>query len=525
MKKLTYHIDIDLLVFLLLFTNVKLIVKVIAIAFIYARRFNFKFGFTLKNSRLPLFYPAIIFIAVINWVSGDIAISNYNPVFITGIFFWGMCVLAAHQVKLAVERNTEDVLFKTITAFFIINISASFIQLASIIVETGSLNPFRYQGLFQKYFISTGDFIKGISFDTSTTNAVISAFGVIYFLTKEKPVMLLLCMATLLLTASNLTNVVLLGIFMMMIFSRNRNRKSLIVVCSVMLLIFVNRVSPQNNNYVRETITAFSPGRTGLSIKWVKWKSDPTDVKPVAEKIKEQIAEEHIDGIRKFFSEMQSPNGAASAVLTRPEIPPPNIHSTTFQSRKDTTAFQHSLIDFISANSAALKLALEPFPLSHPGKVIAFQQTIHFIKEHPFRLLTGTGMGRFSSKLAFRCTALNIAGGYPAPLRYINHDFLSNHLDLYLYFYTKKRGEHSITNNPGSVYDQLLAEYGITGLMVFIIFYIGFFFKKWRNLSYGIPMLIALSALCMADYWFEQLSVIPLFEFLLFMDLKQKSSA
>jgi hypothetical protein len=71
------------------------------------------------------------------------------------------------------------------------------------------LNPFRYQGNFQKYFMGTGDYIKGISFDTSTTNAVINAFGVLYFLNRKNAAMTIACMFTLLLTASNITNLLL----------------------------------------------------------------------------------------------------------------------------------------------------------------------------------------------------------------------------------------------------------------------------------------------------------------------------
>ena len=70
-------------------------------------------------------------------------------------------------------------------------------------------------------------------------------------------------------------------------------------------------------------------------------------------------------------------------------------------------------------------------------------------------------------------------------------------------------------NSPFSVYDQLFAEYGILGLLLFAIFYLGYFLKKWKTLTYGLPILVIMCAVFFIDYWFEQLSVIVFFELLL----------
>ncbi|MGH2564862.1 MAG: hypothetical protein ACRDE5_10125, partial [Ginsengibacter sp.] len=172
-------IDWKLLIFLLLFLNVKLVVKLAAILFIYILQFNFKFGFRLRHSRLPLFYPILIIIAVINWLVYAGFTSNYNIVFCTGIGFWILSILAIHQVKLSVGKNDTATIHQTILAFFIINACVSLATYFFIVYKTGAVNPYLYQGEYQKYFISTGDYIKGISFDTSTTNAVLNAFGVV----------------------------------------------------------------------------------------------------------------------------------------------------------------------------------------------------------------------------------------------------------------------------------------------------------------------------------------------------------
>jgi len=115
-----------------------------------------------------------------------------------------------------------------------------------------------------------------------------------------------------------------------------------------------------------------------------------------------------------------------------------------------------------------------------------------------------------------------IAAGYPEKYSYLNSAFVSNHLDLYLSYFTKEDGRHSIVNNPNSVYDQLLSEYGLLGLGVFFIFYLGFFIKKSNSAAYGIPLIIFLSAIFFVDYWFEQLSIVVFFELLFFLNLKEE---
>ena len=100
---------------------------------------------------------------------------------------------------------------------------------------------------------------------------------------------------------------------------------------------------------------------------------------------------------------------------------------------------------------------------------------------------------------------------------------MANHLDLYLNFFSKRAGFHSLTNSPFSVYDQIASEYGIFGLLALFIYYFGFFASQYQLLSYGIPLLFLMAAVFFADYWFEQLSVVPFFELLLFLNIKEVS--
>ena len=156
-----------------------------------------------------------------------------------------------------------------------------------------------------------------------------------------------------------------------------------------------------------------------------------------------------------------------------------------------------------------------------PGKILALQQTADYLKTNPSHLMTGTGMGNFSSKLAFKASALDIAGYYPDKYAYIDPAFQENHLALYLSFFTKREGLHSVINTPHSVFDQMAGEYGLTGLAAFFILYILFFAKRIKKLSYGLPILVFMTGLFFTEYWFEQLSIVFLFELLMILNRKE----
>jgi len=83
LKKLKAFADWKLLLFLMLFLDVKLTVKIPAIVIIYLLQFNFKLGFSLKSSRLPLFYIIVIIIASINLV---LSLSFGDPYYLL-VFF------------------------------------------------------------------------------------------------------------------------------------------------------------------------------------------------------------------------------------------------------------------------------------------------------------------------------------------------------------------------------------------------------------------------------------------------------
>ncbi|MFA6085056.1 hypothetical protein [Mucilaginibacter sp.] len=535
-KKWKNYADWKLLVLLLLFLNVKLAIKIPAIALVYLLQFDFKFGFGLKNSRLPLFYLLIIVLALTGFVINQgYQNTNYIIVFLTGIFFWLLCILAIHQVKLSVEKQTTETLHRTLLVFFIINSICSALNLLSIVWETGAVNPYLYQGQYQKYFISTGDYIKGVTFDTSTTNAVINAIGVIYFLVRKKSVMLLVCMATLILSGSNILNIVLLLIMAIMFaFKSTREQKSMIIICLMMLVVFMAKISPQNNQYVDETLTnifeKYPKHHIQAQVKEIPIVDRPDSVL-TPDQHKEKIATLYLDSLSHaaYLKENGGkPKPVDETIVKTDEgrilIPQANIHSASYQSIKVPLAAQHPLITFIDHHKSLLPFSAKNIPVpTLPGKAIGLLQTGKFMLQNPGKILLGDGIGNFSSKLAFRATGLGFAGGFPKKYTYINREFMLNHLDLYLNFFSKNTGYHSLTNSPFSVYDQLWAEYGLLGLLAFAVCYLWFFARHYQKLTYGIPVLLLVMAVLFIDYWFEQLSILIFFELIMLLNIKETS--
>lgn len=554
-------LDILLLLFLVLLMDVKLAIKLPALVMVYAFQWNFSFGFRLNGSRLPLFYPLILVLTVVDWllVKG-LSDAHYNLVALAAILNWVACLGACHQVKLFTERQDAEVIHRTLWWFFLLNLLFSLGDLVKIIWEVKALNPYLYQGNYQKYFIRTGDYIKGLTFDTSTTNALINAFGVFYFLYRKQAWMMLGCMACLLATGSNFTNICLLGaLALVFVLKADREQKGGIILCVCMGVLFLGKVSPQNNRYTEETFgrwwsrhTASHPALPGTSRPALPNAAAGPEASVSAEQspayMDSVFARHWVDSAQGAAHEAtaqatSAQEGAAKAAAApavpvkpglavawkpKPEIPIPDINTTPYQSRADTSDGQRILLAYIDSHERDLPLASLPtLPAEGhmPGKLLALAQTGAYFKRHPGRIWMGMGAGNYSSKLAFRATGLSIAGGYPSHWTYINTDFQRGQLDLYLAYFSRPKDQHSLTNSPDSVYGQLWGEYGLVGVMLLILTYLGFFAKRLEWRGYAAPVFFLMILAFGVDYWFEQLSVLVLFELLMFTDLKGRPSA
>jgi hypothetical protein len=177
--------------------------------------------------------------------------------------------------------------------------------------------------------------------------------------------------------------------------------------------------------------------------------------------------------------------------------------------------------DFINKNYGGnIELNDSLKAIKIPGKLLSYYQTIQLSFSGVKKCLIGSGAGNFSSKLAFKLSGIidmNIDGVRGTK---INEDFKNNHLEIYCHYFSLDKAEHSAMNLPNSSFNQILGEYGFIGIILFILFYLLFFLKRFRELSYGKYLILVIVQALFIDYWFEQLSVVILFELLILLDLK-----
>ncbi|WP_114938440.1 hypothetical protein [Mucilaginibacter endophyticus] len=535
-KRWKNYADWRMLIFLLLFINVHVPFKIAALLFAYISRFNFQFGFKLRDSRLPSFYLLVFPIAVIAAIVNKNFINLYYiPVFGWALICWALALLAIHQVKLMVDETDAETIYRTLIIFFLINAVFSAANLAHIMWITKSINPYAYMGMHQRYFINTGDDVMGISFDISSTNAVLCAFGVFYFIYKRNLAMMIVCMSTLVLTYSNLISILFLLILaFIFIFKTTRNQKSMIVVALMIYIISMAKISPQNGKYLNE-VSASALRKNRPELQTVVASNTTAQANNVLsrDERRRKFAQNYLDSLstikarQERLSELDKKiKGLPLTDYGRLYIPEPNTHFAEFYNTGEMTPDRQQLLDCIAIHWAQLPLChVEPFLPALPGKVTGTIQTFDYLVVHPWQSIAGLGPGNFSSKIAFRAAGAGIRGDYPKNYIYINPAFMRYHLDLYLSFFSKNAEFRSVRNNPYSTYDQMLSEYGILGLLALIIFYIGFFARHYKKLSYGLPILMMVAGIFFLDYWFEQLSVLVVFELMLFLNLKETTSS
>lgn len=524
-----------LLLFLVLFLNVKMGIKIAVLILLLLVLRKKLVENKLLQQKFTWFYFSMIAIALLNLLINISALSTNSLVAaITGIGFWIMCIVAAAINYWFVKNIDDGKLHTTLSLFFILNALFTIGQLVYFMLDSGSINPYTYQGMNQKYFIGTGDLLRGVTLDVSTTNALLNAFAVLYFLDRHKIKLVLLCMTAMLLTASNFTNLLLLTVLLFQfIFQSNRNQKSIIVVCLLMLLTFFSKISPQNKHYLTYVWQKISDKKIDTIRPYVSpplLSSQPDSIlsaedrkKKMAMLFLDSANNEQLAKMKGMSVSNQSINELTPtpSIPAKPFIPKDNIHTETFQRKRDTSEYRRTLIEFAVSHIPAFDTSLRHTQKQKlPGKLIALKQTVHFLKQHPLKILTGAGIGQFSSKLAFRATGLQFAGGYPARFAYINNDFRDNHLNLYLNYFSKDKEVHSILNTPDSVFDQLLAEYGLAGIIVFLVFYADYFSRTVKNKSYALPLFLLTLGAFAIGYWFEQLSIVIVFELMMMINNK-----
>lgn len=529
-KEKAGQINWPLLVFLLLVLNVKLVLKIAAIliiCFINRKNISIKDFF---RQRYLYFYFSLICIGVINLLLQYKSIGKaYAATASIGLAFWMMSAVIAYQLFIIIQKDNTAKIHNTTGVFFVLHISVIFLNFLKIVLETGSVNPYTYKGFNQKYYMSTGDFITGITFDAPVTTAFICAFGLLYFLYRKQFLLSLASMAALLIMGSNFANLVLVAVFVFaFIFRSSRIQKSLIIIYAGMLIIFLAKISQKNNEHV---------GRIFYQIIDRPYDLPPvkvftlTELKKMPDSLltpedrKKKYAQNFIDSMNAIrlgadFKESENILGKKAISDTAKKN-----KDSGFYVYHETEAVKKKINRFTDFLGQMYPDRLQDslgklYNWKRPGKFIAGEQLINFYKLHHSKIILGNGIGNFSSRLAFKATMLNIAGQYPGRFKYINPDFFSNHLYLYLYFHAQEQSNHEASNTPDTVYFQLAGEYGIAGLVLLAVLYFGFFLGRTGRINSGVPILLLLAGAFFAEYWFEQFSIVVLFELLFFLNQK-----
>jgi hypothetical protein len=158
-----------------------------------------------------------------------------------------------------------------------------------------------------------------------------------------------------------------------------------------------------------------------------------------------------------------------------------------------------------------------------PFKIKSFRETIEYSTSSFKNFAFGAGAGNFSSRSAFISSG-DYVNWYPNSLIYSHKDFQDNHLAIWNYdFRNPWDNNNNTANQPFSVYNQIIGEYGFVGILIFLFFYIGFIVRKWKKLTFSKFLIISLMFYFVLDYWFEYFSVIIIFELLLLLDIKLNS--
>ncbi len=149
------------------------------------------------------------------------------------------------------------------------------------------------------------------------------------------------------------------------------------------------------------------------------------------------------------------------------------------------------------------------------GKMLSWKQTLDYLGSGAPQLIFGAGVGNFSSLLALQMAHIHgrkHSRFYERLPVYVHPAYRDRHYQIMRDVYDLPEGYHSARHMPHSFPNQLLGEYGLVGLALFVLGYAAWMF---RRVTVRGPMLfIALltAGYLWFDYLFEYLSVMVFFE-------------
>ncbi|MES2131310.1 MAG: hypothetical protein V4506_03115 [Bacteroidota bacterium] len=503
------------LLFILLITNYRFSLKIIAIIAIYIYRPNFKF----KKSGVIYFYIGIIVLAIFNLlVINNNLHYNYIMVVLSGCLIWAACLLVFHQLVLFIELNTVDKIINSIKILVFLNFLCSLYDLFKIMIITHTLNPYTLISP-PPYGISSGDLIGGVYGEMHLVNMTISSMMLIFFLYQKNFVYILFSIIPLLLTGSNFGTLISIASLGYIFIIKNENITRYYIAFSIaIVLVFYIKVTPENLSYLKNSLTKI----THQVEHKPKVKVAVSDSNQPPQKSAEDIKIEKINNY-SAYKYGKNFNNDTVYHLKQAYI---QQQQKLLRDKEDYTHYVKDSIKKAKEKDKRFEYGkLKKFDFnSKSGKLISFMQTKDLLQSNWKYFLFGAGLGSFSSRLAFITSGIvddsRVLMRIP---KYENPLFANNHEAIFRYLLFLDDEYHSVTNLPFCWYNELLGEYGIIGLILFSLFYLGFFIKKIRLLTFGKLLLVTILIFFLFDYWYQRLSVMVLFELLMLLDIKIQS--
>lgn len=152
-------------------------------------------------------------------------------------------------------------------------------------------------------------------------------------------------------------------------------------------------------------------------------------------------------------------------------------------------------------------------------KLVSFEQTARNFVSSPSSFVLGEGGGKFSSRTAY-LTGGEYVSWFPETLVYRSEKFENNHFKLWNNKALSIAFRDGTANQPFSFYNKIVGEYGLIGILLFLL-YVSYFYRRIKLLTYGKIILPLLLGFFMLDYWFEYFTVILFFELFMLLDIKR----
>lgn len=550
------RVDWPFLLFILGVTYVKFSVKVAAVI-LYAGYVLYKRYPLKKPASLQWFYLVILSVGCISsYINHAFYDDRYQFGFALGVLYWCVCFLASYLTYVTVSASTKERMMQLLKTFFAINAIVSLLTLVVLFVQAGFHVPYWYND-GGRFGVSTGDYINGVFSDNSVTNAAINAMGALFFLYRKQFKWAALCGFVMLLCTSNVT-VIFLALILVVILLTKKDlaikRNAFLLL--VMMLVSYPILSPQNLKYIevvyeREKKDDYNIGLDVLAKRDISITPEVRQTDFFKKNINSAFKVDDYSGVIHSYKYYPYKKDITKPVFFKKEFYANidkykmglkqealiNIGGELAELRKESTKEQKDEVDEVQHT------ALNPFSVQKaignwyktpadnselvgydmPGKIYTNLQTLYFLWSSPSHMSLGAGIGNFSSKLAIKMTGLGLQGSYPEDKAYVSIDFLQYHFYSLMYFLSRHAAEHSVMNLPNSTYNQLAGEYGVVGLLAFIILYVAFIIKKGSKTKLALYTAVLLFMFLGMEYWFELISLTVIFELIFSSEIFAKS--